>query len=81
MVPRQLLSMSEREKATERLNTLFFNPIIYTSLSLSSMVCHVNQQGGFASCFLISDQKNGRFAAKVIQKSELHTAKARHKVT
>ncbi|KAK3809723.1 MAG: putative calcium-dependent protein kinase, partial [Linnemannia elongata] len=36
--------------------------------------------GGFASCFLISDQKNGRFAAKVIQKSELHTAKARHKL-
>ncbi|KAF9127001.1 Cell cycle serine/threonine-protein kinase cdc5/MSD2 [Linnemannia schmuckeri] len=37
-------------------------------------------EGGFASCFLISDQKNGRFAAKVIQKSELHTAKARHKL-
>ncbi|KAF9900558.1 Cell cycle serine/threonine-protein kinase cdc5/MSD2 [Linnemannia zychae] len=37
-------------------------------------------EGGFASCFLISDQKNGRFAAKVIQKTELQTAKARHKL-
>ncbi|KAG0274271.1 Cell cycle serine/threonine-protein kinase cdc5/MSD2 [Linnemannia exigua] len=37
-------------------------------------------EGGFASCFMISDQKNGRFAAKVIQKTELQTAKARHKL-
>jgi hypothetical protein len=37
-------------------------------------------QGGFASCYLISDEKNDRFAAKVIQKSELLSHKTRHKV-
>ncbi|KAF9922348.1 Cell cycle serine/threonine-protein kinase cdc5/MSD2 [Linnemannia zychae] len=37
-------------------------------------------EGGFASCFVISDQKNARYAAKVIQKSELQSAKARHKL-
>ncbi|KAG0199836.1 Cell cycle serine/threonine-protein kinase cdc5/MSD2, partial [Mortierella sp. NVP41] len=36
--------------------------------------------GGFASCFMISDQKNGRYAAKVIQKTELHTAKTKQKL-
>ncbi|KAF9561029.1 Cell cycle serine/threonine-protein kinase cdc5/MSD2 [Mortierella alpina] len=38
-------------------------------------------EGGFASCYMISDQKNDRYAAKVIQKSELLTHKTKQKAS
>ncbi|KAG0206207.1 Cell cycle serine/threonine-protein kinase cdc5/MSD2 [Mortierella sp. GBA30] len=37
-------------------------------------------EGGFASCFMISDQKNDRYAAKVIQKTELQSHKTKQKL-
>ncbi|KAF8981970.1 Cell cycle serine/threonine-protein kinase cdc5/MSD2 [Entomortierella lignicola] len=37
-------------------------------------------EGGFASCYIISDQKKHRYAAKVIQKSDLPTFKTRQKL-
>ncbi|KAF9173650.1 Cell cycle serine/threonine-protein kinase cdc5/MSD2 [Mortierella sp. AD010] len=37
-------------------------------------------EGGFASCYIISDQKKNRFAAKVIQKTDLPTYKTRQKL-
>ncbi|KAG0352680.1 Cell cycle serine/threonine-protein kinase cdc5/MSD2, partial [Gamsiella multidivaricata] len=37
-------------------------------------------EGGFASCYMISDQKSDRYAAKVIQKSELQSHKTRQKL-
>ncbi|KAF9429367.1 Cell cycle serine/threonine-protein kinase cdc5/MSD2 [Entomortierella beljakovae] len=37
-------------------------------------------EGGFASCYIIVDQGKNRFAAKVIQKSDLPTFKTRQKL-
>ncbi|KAG0223083.1 Cell cycle serine/threonine-protein kinase cdc5/MSD2 [Mortierella sp. GBA43] len=37
-------------------------------------------EGGFASCYLITDRDNNRYAAKVIQKTELQSHKTRQKL-